>query len=289
MKKAYDSVSTSQLTKAMERIHIHPNYIKLINNIQNQRTNSVNTRFGNTSGYQVLDGLDQGETNAPIHWRIFYDPLLAEIKRQRRKLGFELHTKWRDPITKRPRAITNHFAGCAFVDDTLWCSTSRNNMQRILNIATEFYEINDININSQKTTSIVLNDKKTTNHLLKIKGETIRDLEPGESERYLEIYLSTQGIKAATIKVLNQEVTNTLNKIRNKAITDKQAHYIIHHVLFPIIEYRSQATYLAPTTTKQWDTRIRNALRRKARLSKDHPIECLHHPGLYNLKFTRDL
>src|SRR3954467_13266174 len=36
MKKAYNSVSTSQLIKAMERIHIHPNYIKLINNIQNQ-------------------------------------------------------------------------------------------------------------------------------------------------------------------------------------------------------------------------------------------------------------
>jgi hypothetical protein len=94
MKKAYDSVSTSQLTKAMERIHIYPNYIKLINNIQNQHTNSVNTRFGNTNRYQVLDGLDQEETNAPIHWRIFYDPLLAEIKRQRRKLEFELHTKW---------------------------------------------------------------------------------------------------------------------------------------------------------------------------------------------------
>src|SRR5256885_8040757 len=52
-----------------------------------QCTNSVNTRFGNTNGYQVLDGLDQEETNVPIYWRIFYDPLLAEIKRQRRKLG----------------------------------------------------------------------------------------------------------------------------------------------------------------------------------------------------------
>src|SRR3954470_1864377 len=59
MKKAYDSVSTSQLIKAIERVHIHPNYIKLINNIQKQRTNSVSTRFGNTTGYQVLDGIDQ--------------------------------------------------------------------------------------------------------------------------------------------------------------------------------------------------------------------------------------
>src|SRR3954471_13204876 len=34
MKKAYDSVSTNQLIKAIERIHIYPDYIKLINNIQ---------------------------------------------------------------------------------------------------------------------------------------------------------------------------------------------------------------------------------------------------------------
>ena len=171
----------------MEHIHIHPEYIKLINNIQTQRTNTVSTCFGLTSGYQVLDGLDQGETNAPIHWRIFYDPLLAEVKRHRRKLGFEMHTKWKDPTTRRPKAITNHFAGCAFVDNTLWCSTSRRNTQQILNIATEFYELNDIDINSQKTTLIVLNDKKTSNYQLKIKEEQIRDLESGQSEHYLDI------------------------------------------------------------------------------------------------------
>src|SRR4051812_8923154 len=100
-------------------------------------------------------------------------------------------------------------------------------MQSILNIATEFYEINDININSQKTTSIVLNDKKTTNHLLKIKEETIRDLEPGKSERYLGIYLSTQNIKVVTIKVLNQEITNILNKFKKQSNNGQTS--TLHH------------------------------------------------------------
>ena len=138
-----------------------------------------------------------------------------------------MHTKWQDPIIKRPWAITNYFTGCAFVDDTIWCFTSRKNMQQILNIVTEFYQINYININTQKTTLIVLNDKKTTNHQLKIKGEIIRDLKLGESERYLGVYLSIQDIKTVTTKILNQKINNILSKIKNKAITNKQAHYII--------------------------------------------------------------
>src|SRR3954463_1485680 len=72
MKKAYDSVGTDQLTLVMKRLNIHPDYIKLINNIQYNRSNTVQTFFEQTNGYQVEDGLDQGEVNAPIHWRIFY-------------------------------------------------------------------------------------------------------------------------------------------------------------------------------------------------------------------------
>ena len=162
-------------------------------------------------------------------------------------------------------------------------------MQAILNIATEFFDLNDIEINSSKTTSIVLNEKRTTNHTLTIKRQQIRDLQPGEKERYLGIYLSTQGIKQPTTSIIEQEINNTLQKIKRKAITDKQAHYILHHVLIPIVEYRSQATYLPPITTTRWDTKIRNAFRRKARLSKDHPIECLQHPNLYNIKSIADL
>ena len=80
MKKAYDLVSTDQLIRSMKRINMHTGYIKLINNIQRGRFNMVQTLFGPTDRYNVEDGLDQDEVNAPIHWRIFYDPLLTTIK-----------------------------------------------------------------------------------------------------------------------------------------------------------------------------------------------------------------
>ena len=91
------------------------------------------------------------------------------------------------------------------------------------------------------------------------------------------------------MEIINQEIVNTIQSIKRKAITDKQAHYIIHSVLYPIIEYRSQATYLPLSMVKKWDTMIRNAFRKKTRLAKDHPSESIYHPDLYNLKSIKDL
>ena len=120
MKKAYDSVGTDQLLLALKRINMHPKYIELIQNIQQNHTNSVQTFFGPTDEYSVQDGLDQGEVNVPIHWRIFYDPLLAEIKRLSKKNGYKINTKWTQ--INRPKEqmeMKNFFTGYAFMDNTL--------------------------------------------------------------------------------------------------------------------------------------------------------------------------
>ena len=79
MSKAYDSIHIPLLMKAMQRIKIPEPIINLLSNIFAGRTNQVITNFGNTQSYQVHDGVDQGETIAPILWRIYYDPLLTEI------------------------------------------------------------------------------------------------------------------------------------------------------------------------------------------------------------------
>src|SRR4051812_4445658 len=104
--------------------------------------------------------------------------------------------------------------------------------------------MNDIKINTDKTLSIILNDKKTKNHTLKICGERIQDLPLGASTRYLGIYLRTTGIKALTINIISNEINYITKSISTKAITNKQAHYIIYSILYPIIEYCSQTIYI---------------------------------------------
>ena len=92
IKKAYDSVGWKQLEKSLQRIHMNEQFITLLKRIHQSRYTNINTEFG------LTDGLDQGEIWSPILWRIFYDPLLAEIKHREKILGYNMTTQWRPNI-----------------------------------------------------------------------------------------------------------------------------------------------------------------------------------------------
>ena len=98
MRRAYDSVSWQMLELAMIRIKMNPTYITLCKNIHIMRQNQILTEYELTSSYPVMDGLDQGEVNAPILWRIFYDPLLCLIKIHHASNGYSITAKWTSSI-----------------------------------------------------------------------------------------------------------------------------------------------------------------------------------------------
>ena len=47
--------------------------------------------------------------------------------------------------------------GLAFADNTTWVANLQHNLQRIVDRAQEFYELNDIEINSKKSELIAIN------------------------------------------------------------------------------------------------------------------------------------
>ena len=48
----------------------------------------------------------------------------------------------------------------AYADDTNWIVRLKDKFQKIVNISSEFYEINDIEINSKKSKLVVVNTIK---------------------------------------------------------------------------------------------------------------------------------
>ncbi|GBB86000.1 hypothetical protein RclHR1_12440003 [Rhizophagus clarus] len=56
--KAYDRVNIFMLEKAMKRIKILPNFIKIISSLFKNRQNQVITAYGLTDPYDVLIGID---------------------------------------------------------------------------------------------------------------------------------------------------------------------------------------------------------------------------------------
>lgn len=93
-------------------------------------------------------------------------------------------------------------------------------MQRILDLVSKFYKINDIEINRQKSVIIVINLKKVIATIV-IQNEMILFLELGEVTRYLIIYILSKGINKLTIAKVEEEIAFITSKIIFKAITDK--------------------------------------------------------------------
>src|SRR6266487_6389707 len=172
MRKAYDSVGWYSLLKLLKRIRMNEDYIDLLRDLYTTRWSSIITDHGLTNSHYIEAGLDQGKTHAPILWRIFYDPLLCKINSTRNHSGYSIDTIVRHtsdtnlPATRHPNFV-NHLA---FVDDTIWIANSKENMEAILDIATNFFTVHDIEINLQKTELLIVKKlTDTTLHLAIVK------------------------------------------------------------------------------------------------------------------------
>ncbi|KAG9287178.1 hypothetical protein G9A89_001586 [Geosiphon pyriformis] len=112
----------------------------------------VMTDFGLLDSYRVHDELDQGEVFFPLLWRIFYDLLLCKVKRHEHLCRYRVDFKF---VAKSGRIETSgkrtfFLTAGTFVDNTIWVGSSQASTQYILNIASEFFVINNISINNDK-------------------------------------------------------------------------------------------------------------------------------------------
>ncbi|KAG9307233.1 hypothetical protein G9A89_017061 [Geosiphon pyriformis] len=149
MRKMYDSVDWEHLEKCLVRIKMCDKFIRFFGGIHKSRTNRVMTDF---------------------------------VKRQESVCEYRLisHFVSKSGHVKSQAGLSSYFAVGVFVDDTIWVGSSQRATQHILDVASEFFRINDISINNDKTVAIPINCK-IGNPALFISSSPIFVAKKGES------------------------------------------------------------------------------------------------------------
>ncbi|KAG9306344.1 hypothetical protein G9A89_018227 [Geosiphon pyriformis] len=157
---------------------------------------------------------------------------------------------------KSHAGFSTFFAAGAFVDNTIWVGSSQTATQHILNIANEFFRINDISINNNKTVAIPINSR-ISNLSLFISGSPIFIAKKGKSHQYLGIFLSIDGFSKPSLAKAHSDVHFFSNLVLKKAVSDKQFLYLVSAVLQPIVSYRMQFSFVPVSVCDKWDALIR--------------------------------
>jgi hypothetical protein len=186
LSKAYDRVDLTFLRKALDRIKVPTPFSKIIINLFTNRKNSVFTEYGNTDLYNIKIGIDQGEVISPLLWIIYYDPLLCEIQNQ--GLGYTMTHTWKQDVFKhKTSAISQEIPTLAFMDDTTWIAPSQANLEKILDIADDFYKITNTAINKQKSELLTNKKIQSTSIDLRFGSNTVNINISNQPIRFLGI------------------------------------------------------------------------------------------------------
>ncbi|KAG9296340.1 hypothetical protein G9A89_014932 [Geosiphon pyriformis] len=167
--------------------------------------------------------------------KIFYNPLLCEIKRQKSLCGYQIDTKF---VAKTSR-IENQGSLTSFLATV---ESNQAAIQYILDTVSEFFKINDIFINNEKTVAIPIN-QRVSNASLSISGLLISIAYRKKSHRYLGIYLSSERLSKPSLAKAHMDVRFFVNLVLKKTISNKQFLYLVLAVLQPIINFFNETLH----------------------------------------------
>ncbi len=282
MRRCFDSVNCGRdgmLSRALARLKVPDQFIRLCETISETKVNRVITDFGATEEFQPSCGLDQGGVECPLLWRIAYDPLLCEVMDTCE--GYRI----------RGPSGTPSIAGVAFVDDTTWVARNKNAIQHTLDVATEFFDLNGIEINAKKTQVITINNKRPRTDSALQFGTPVEEIYPvgkKEAVRMLGVWVNSAGSPKPTTDLIKNETTTTCMILRRKAVTDRQTTYIVNSVLVNRIIYRISAQIIPKTTLKQLTGQYMAVCKAKAHLPSTTPNSIMAHHRFYSVKQLTD-
>ena len=163
-------------------------------------------------------------------------------------------------------------------------------MRKIINITNEFYNINDIEINSKKSELIAINVNK------KCKGEDQLAIIVGKSQnkvyakketdlaRHLGVWISGRGKPSLSLNIVRNEVSRMCKAIKWKKASASQLIYLNNNMLLLSIEYRLQTTFLSKSICNNLQRPIWVLIKNKLELASSTVNSIYSHISFIDLR-----
>src|SRR5215216_7453522 len=131
------------------------------------------------------------------------------------------------------------------MDDTNWIASNQMDLECILEVADDFYNLTRAALNKGKSKLLVTNFTSSSPVNLRFRSSSI-DITPEiESVRFLGVWINSKHSQSFVKNQIRQDINKFVNSMKYKPVTDKQMAYIINMVLCPLLEYCMQITPLS--------------------------------------------
>ncbi|PKB96605.1 hypothetical protein RhiirA5_434552 [Rhizophagus irregularis] len=160
--------------------------------------------------------------------------------------GYEITAKYKKDIYSDYIKESIIFPEKAYIDNTTLLAKDQLQLETMLDIANEFYNLNDIKINKDKSELLLKKIDKSFNYsnslMIRFGSEyiNIKPKVPSESIRILSVWFNVNDDKNFVLSQAKSEVKKLIDNIKHKRISDKQLQYVFNALIIPTIEYRAQ-------------------------------------------------
>src|SRR5439155_17426295 len=147
-------------------------------------------------------------------------------------------------LTNKYNKLTILSSVLAYMNNILWITDSKPNLELIIQIAISFYQIANIQINPYKSV-LITNTKKLSQ--LNFINSSIQLQQPNTPFKFLGCWFTLDSKQTKQTKLITNEISNLTNTLKTKHITDRQVSYIINTIIISILEYRIYNIILSQT------------------------------------------
>jgi exonuclease III len=222
LQRAFDSVEIWTINEALEDHRVPKEFRQIIMSLYKDAKSAVIMPWGITEWFKISRGVRQGDTLSPLLFIIIMNTLLRKLEKA--NVGYKFAT---NPKLQVP--------GLAYADDLVLFANTRQDLNQLWEITTQFCQRRGLIINAKKSAY-------TTNSInaspIYVKDVQLEQLPPQTPYKYLGILIPlnldfTQQVRKSTDNFINQ-----IQFIGPKKLLTEQKIRAIKRVFFPKLAYQ---------------------------------------------------